>query len=407
MKKKIKNNKGFSLVELLVTMAVIAIVTIPLLQTFVVSNRINSSAKRTQNATDLAQNIAEQFSAISLDKLKSTYSHFDKDGYLVFQNIGDKTEVIGEGDAAVPYNYFEGADGERFYATVVLNSNDYKDINSVTEPNINSIYSTSNVVAFNQIKKYDSTVLTSFRVNKGIAASDIDYSRIKKTCNFYIDENQLGTGISYSYRLTVKYTYCSKVAGVYVPVTDASGEEINLSYDFSLGEGILSDTQTAPDLYIVYTPYDVNDSNHILASARDEVNVFYRQGSDKEDWEKNVNVCIVQQNVTHVASSGIQVSLVPDNVKMQAYNYTATETELYSKDDPNAVNMSIFSNITGIGPDFTKGSNSAMTLYSIDVYIRYDEPDGNDKIFYVKPDDATMSKILSDVFTSFSTIKGE
>ena len=54
-----KQNKGFSLVEVLVTLAVICILSIPVIQNFISSSKTNMRARIIQNATDVAQSVSE------------------------------------------------------------------------------------------------------------------------------------------------------------------------------------------------------------------------------------------------------------------------------------------------------------------------------------------------------------
>lgn len=57
-----KKNKGFSLVELLVAIILLAIVITPMFNAFISSARINRNARRIMVATDLGQNIIEGLS---------------------------------------------------------------------------------------------------------------------------------------------------------------------------------------------------------------------------------------------------------------------------------------------------------------------------------------------------------
>jgi prepilin-type N-terminal cleavage/methylation domain-containing protein len=66
---KKKNNSGFSLVELIVTVTILAIIVVPLLRAFVISAQTNAKAKERLRATDLAQNIMENMEAYGLETL--------------------------------------------------------------------------------------------------------------------------------------------------------------------------------------------------------------------------------------------------------------------------------------------------------------------------------------------------
>ena len=62
LKRLKKSNAGFTLVELIVAIALFAIVITPLCNTFISSAKMNRNARKVMIATDLAQNIFEGFS---------------------------------------------------------------------------------------------------------------------------------------------------------------------------------------------------------------------------------------------------------------------------------------------------------------------------------------------------------
>ena len=68
MKRKTVNqkqsNKGFTLVEVLVAILILAIIVVPLLSAFVMSAKTNAKARQTLRATTLAQNVMEELKAI-------------------------------------------------------------------------------------------------------------------------------------------------------------------------------------------------------------------------------------------------------------------------------------------------------------------------------------------------------
>ena len=59
-KDKRKQNKGFTLVEVLIAMTILAIIVAPLLHAFVTASRTNAKAKQLMKATTLAQNVMEE-----------------------------------------------------------------------------------------------------------------------------------------------------------------------------------------------------------------------------------------------------------------------------------------------------------------------------------------------------------
>lgn len=71
------NNKGMTLVEILVAMAILTIVTLGLLQAFVSAVNYNKDAKEKQRSINLAQTVMESFKAYSLEDVCRQFNHVD------------------------------------------------------------------------------------------------------------------------------------------------------------------------------------------------------------------------------------------------------------------------------------------------------------------------------------------
>ena len=65
--KRLKNNQGLTLVELIVSIAILAIIVLPLLTSFVQATKTNVKAKNKQYATEAGQNIMEGLQNVSLE----------------------------------------------------------------------------------------------------------------------------------------------------------------------------------------------------------------------------------------------------------------------------------------------------------------------------------------------------
>ncbi len=133
-KKEQVNNAGFSLIEVLVAMVILAIVSIPLLRAYVTAANTNGKAKITYRATNCAENLMENFKYQSVEDLLTLYQASgkntvptdpDANGVYTFtiRDENDLKEKLPENYSAVVTldpTLYENANG--------LNTGDYANI---------------------------------------------------------------------------------------------------------------------------------------------------------------------------------------------------------------------------------------------------------------------------------------
>lgn len=88
-----KQNKGFTLVEVLIAITILGIIVTPLLHAFVTSVNTNAKARRVMDATTLAQNIIEDLKAGSLEDLARQFNGCEGDDVIT---VGDDLTVYEE-----------------------------------------------------------------------------------------------------------------------------------------------------------------------------------------------------------------------------------------------------------------------------------------------------------------------
>lgn len=76
---------GFSLVELLIAVIILAIIVVPLLHGFVTSARMNGKARQTQRAITVAQDIMEGLKAYDIEELKAQFND-PSNGFYVMES---------------------------------------------------------------------------------------------------------------------------------------------------------------------------------------------------------------------------------------------------------------------------------------------------------------------------------
>lgn len=227
----LKDNRGFSLVELIICVAILAVATIPLYQSMTLSARTDAKAQSKQNATSLAESVMEEIKAASVDELKLRYNGAEpspgegpvevslgmaEDAF--FGNAGaEKTSVekanlaktaaggadrlltgtVGTPKAPFYVLYKHDAvstQGEKFDVVATLRSSTYmgaensnaSDANSKKLPRIDEIDSLNQaVITTKELSKYDDAALDYFRQN----GASIDTSKKISSKEIVIDKD--------------------------------------------------------------------------------------------------------------------------------------------------------------------------------------------------------------------------
>ena len=180
----INDNSGLSIVEVLVAVAILAIVFVPLLKTFTQASTINARAQKLQNVTSLAEGVMEDVKGKSIQELHDlaaeradvSFLPLDKDGTLTKGNLNNVPPYT------VTYENVTATQGITYDAVVTISTDNYKstdrsdarkanklshndDIGDVSDanirelPQINKVDSNKNAVLSWEINKYDNKAL--------------------------------------------------------------------------------------------------------------------------------------------------------------------------------------------------------------------------------------------------------
>ncbi len=76
-----KNKKGYTLTELIITLAVVGIMIIPIFNTFITSHKINLNSERRIGASYLAQSQMEKMKSYDFEELKVEFSQVNNDPF--------------------------------------------------------------------------------------------------------------------------------------------------------------------------------------------------------------------------------------------------------------------------------------------------------------------------------------
>ncbi len=374
-----KRNKGFSLIEILVTITIIAIIAIPLLRSFISAMKLNAQAKVIQNGTQVAQDVAENFDARTLESLLEKYegsittkkydivegTEVEGERYsrYEFENIGDKSYSY-EGSE---YDYFEGADGERFFINVTLDSKpaggSLYTINEYEVPKMDSLYGDDIVAIYRQYSSADSQLQTLF------GDSLITVEQTKKQAELAIEcEYTNSDQYRYSISLIVNYTY--------------EGETKEVSYD--IASATISNDKVVPNIYLILPLFDkkaditklYNDNGKFIYYNDDKINITYNYIDSSvnkiAEHEKDIKIYVIEQQA--IAADGNEIHINKENVvfwdKVKSNRGSIGNVSL-----PDVVN--IYSNIYSLEDTITSGGEKNDYMYQMTVTVRYKQPDAD------------------------------
>lgn len=189
-----KNNKGFTLIEVLVSIAMLGLLLVPLLNYFSNNTKLNIKEKETQRATTIAQSVMEEFKSYdTIETIVRNYNIHTVTGSAIatkgrVANITNvNTYIEDEYDAATAPNkyYFIQkdieSDGKKFDVFVSVEPEEYKNINDIKIPVITSLNGTDNVMA-KEVEETMNAVLgfQSRNIAAAGAASAVDISILKQ-----------------------------------------------------------------------------------------------------------------------------------------------------------------------------------------------------------------------------------
>lgn len=170
-----KEDAGFTLIEVLVCIAIIGIVFMVIMRGFITSSNLNKKAHDNQQATAVAQRTAEEFEANSLSKLKDLYGEPTKVLNYPPGITSDQIAKYGE-DLFTSLTYeikdVQAKDGTYFDVEVMLNPNPYSEINAGASKaaytntadigTYEDMDALKNPVMIGQLNNYDNSIAETF-----------------------------------------------------------------------------------------------------------------------------------------------------------------------------------------------------------------------------------------------------
>lgn len=371
-----KNNKGISLIEIVVTVSVIAIVVIPLISGFFTAMEINSDSRRIQNATNIAQDVMEIVKAKDIDALlEYSMTNYEVTG------VGELT-LDNKGREYPKYTFTDwkvtGADTEDFYVDIVLDSSTYAaldgatstkvPVNSMSKPEFSSLFGSDVIMLFKQYTSVDNQLESHFRAARVLTETEIQNMKdnpglISKSTNMLIICNYTGTLYNYTISLEMTYTY-NNDPDKYVTVA----KTISKTYDTPDGHAI----------YFMMTPFDTYTTSEGATSegyyCTDKLNISYMYSGEAAS-KPDVGLFLTEQAVKHKHNPAMNALIDSKNITYEnstniySYNNATRNLKIYTNIEKSYSDTGSSDNLFGL-TDSDKLDSSL--LYDVTINVKYE-----------------------------------
>lgn len=335
------NNDGITLIEILVTIAIISIVAIPFLNSFVMGMRINNEARFTADAEQTAQGVAEVLKTMTVKDIVTMYGGVEEADYVDGQDTytgikyGTSTDADGK-------QYIKGDANEKFYVSAELEADPALEEAYQFYANKNTVPVMNNLSDSNTILVYDKYI----KNDGGIKKDGTDYPKygvLNISCKYTVS----GGEKRYFVKITADTYRGSKTDA------DKVGDTILVK------QKMVNADEEAPIIYIVPALYDRYDQlNNGYSEDVLEINYSYDGTAAGTAEEKPLQIFLIQQNTLSVDAAG-KVSANPsDLIALNDANIKYCINGVYhnaSNKYPLNTSLVLYSNIKDFGKNYTAG----------------------------------------------------
>ncbi len=362
------NNSGFSLVEVLVAIVILAIVSLPILSTFTNAAKMNGKARRVENANTAINNIVEEAKVMTLDELASGAGEYT----YQLSDATTNTYLVGNKKDSNENLYLEGVNKEKFYVKAEFDPSAYTNnaTGSTKDSNPSNNINSAGMSVYTDISSGEKFVYRDDNIDNQAEAHfeyyvggtyDRKYITKTTTVNVAITKNDADSVagvklvLDQKVSVTVSYHYGS-TSGIAYPDYEKTttmrtnkftaektketrdGTEVDV-YNIS---GDIEDN--VKSLYVFYIPFDdfadqtPTVTNDIYAKDKIAINYSYPSAAELGvgyvNYE-NLNVYMIQQD-KYVNNGTAQYKMVvrPENLSASfnglAVGTDTTKFNLYS-----------------------------------------------------------------------------
>lgn len=367
MEKRLKSNKGFTLIELIVAVTILVLVVMPMAHVFWNAVNGNGKAKKKHSATVVAQNVMEKYKFTSMEDILGTLHNGVADSYTSEDTNGDglndkfvfeafEKDASGNYKMSDGHYYISGSSGQKYFVTVTITPETYvsaddatqKLINSYENPIMTDLYNGNNVVITDELTKYDDYATVALGASK-------DSITKATTIEIVTDVSKVYPSTKYEYRTSV-YVKCKY---------SAPGKSDYTTTRFVAAKSYFpSEGGAIPGVYLMYKNF-----NNTSPNSTDRLEIVHKyilnDSAPVSCCSEAVRVGIVNSTVEGAVSTSI---LDVDNVSTrQVYASSESGTEY---NIPDGGVLALYSDIDGFGEGLTGGGSKENSLYGINVVVR-------------------------------------
>ena len=360
-----KNNKGVSLVEVLVTLAMVVIMAGPLINSFLNAMGVNSNARTIQNGTTVGQDLVEEFEALPVEQLCGIYEEYLPEDFLATYEEGDILTFTG-----IPV---DGPNGEKFEVDITLDPTAYNadgdkiNVNNVELPGMSSLYASNSIMLYKDYVDADDDLKNLFAA-AGLETDILENlntnaqrQKMSKATNITVKctYNDVSDKYDYDIEMEMSYSYKKSATDV-VTVTEER-----------LVEDMIFDGDQTHTIYLVCPVFDIYTWASVggVSYATDSINIEYVYHGMPED-KKDVYFYLAEQEVNNKTHPNIRQRINPTNVKVKELETVYSITDASKKFDRESTIM-LNTNIGKDTADLTYVNQvSGIALYDMDVQVR-------------------------------------
>lgn len=292
MRKRSKN-KGFTLIEVIIALAILAVALAPLTANFIVSSKMNLRSRKNLNAMNLAQDMMEGMRSYSASELIDKFNNNTKDStdslvgkVLPVDTTYDITHSTVDADnhiysiknvkttSAGGYNAYN-VDVELISDTGAYDGKDMAAIASV-DPYYNPVYnmSTSNDAEDTVIQiMYNNLTAIGATGSKNDLMDDV-----QREINLEIKSTGTDADPAYSTTVEVVYKIKSTRRGAWGVASGPYTDKAEYRTSQSISKALPKDCPTA--VYLYYTGYKTGTSGVVFSNDDDVINITNQTGKD-------------------------------------------------------------------------------------------------------------------------------